>query len=94
MPRTGVGALSFGSSAHAVSMRFALLPATAVRAPVVKVKSAPVHVGLGGGRRARGTGGGRGGHYSPVAHLPTRASVHLVRLLHTSQFIFTLNDFT
>lgn len=52
MPTAGVGALTFGPGAHAVTMSFSVLPATAVSPTVVKVESAPVNL--------RATSGGTG----------------------------------
>lgn len=56
MPGPRISPLTLGSSTDAVSMRFTLLPTAAVSATVVEVKAAAVHVALGGGGGARGTG--------------------------------------
>lgn len=66
VPGTGVGALTLGTGADAVTVCFALFPASAVCSTIVKIESAAVDMGPGG--RARG-GGGRGG---AALHLPAR----------------------
>lgn len=77
MPGTRVSTLSFRSRAHSVTVCFTFFPSSAVGAAVVEVEPTAVHVGLVGGRRARGPSGSRGGHDAT-----TTADVYLVRLLH------------
>lgn len=82
MPRARVGSLSFGPRTHAMAVRFAVLPPSAVSAAVVEVKATTVHHGLGGGCGARSPGRRRRG-------VGTRSTIHLVLLLH----FYVIQDF-
>lgn len=53
MPAAGVGALTFGPGAHAVTVGFPVLPAAAISPTVVKIESAPVNLRTIGGSTSR-----------------------------------------
>lgn len=46
MPSAGISSLSFWSCAYPMAMGFAILPASAVRTTIVKIKATSVHMGL------------------------------------------------
>lgn len=66
VPRSGIRSLALGSRTDSMAMGFPFFPTSTISAPIVEIKSAPVHLTPG-----------RGCPRSPCAVVP-----HLVRLLH------------
>lgn len=87
MPGSRIGSLSLRSSADPMPMGFPLLPASAVGAPIVEVKSAAVHV-TPSGRRPRSARGSR-----PIFGRLCSRWLHLTALASISTFFFVTSEF-